>query len=111
MDCFSAGTEESSVKPEAIFVLKELGIDIKHHFSKKLIVYVDQKFDLTIIVFYEVKERCPYVSGKKCIHKSFENPSTTLGTNNKRIEAFRKTRNEIKSWLEREFIDRSSNET
>ena len=85
---FSAGTEESFVKPEAIIVLKEIGIHIKHHFSKKLFVYIDQKFDLIVTVCDDAKERCPFVSGENIIHKSFEDPSITLGTNNDRIKNF-----------------------
>jgi len=33
---YSAGTEKTFVKPEAIKVLSEIGIDISHHYSKTI---------------------------------------------------------------------------
>jgi arsenate reductase len=45
-EVFSAGTRPSKVRPEAIAVMRELGIDITGHRSKSVNEFVGQPFDL-----------------------------------------------------------------
>src|SRR6266498_4174624 len=40
----SAGTKPTEVRPEAIAVMRELGIDISHHRSKSADEFLGQKF-------------------------------------------------------------------
>ena len=44
-EVFSAGTKPSSVRPEAIAVMQELGIDISEHRSKSVDEFAGQSFD------------------------------------------------------------------
>src|SRR6516225_7415068 len=44
-EVFSAGTRPSHVRPEAIAVMRELGIDISDHRSKSIDEFADQSFD------------------------------------------------------------------
>ena len=49
-EVLSAGTEATAVRPEAIAVMREIGIDISGQTSKTLERYLDQPFDLVITV-------------------------------------------------------------
>jgi protein-tyrosine-phosphatase len=55
----SAGTNPSQVRPEAIAVMKELGIDISDHHSKHVDTVADQRFDYVLTVCDSAKESCP----------------------------------------------------
>src|SRR5690348_14169197 len=68
----SAGLEPSHVRPEAIAVMREIGIDISNHRSKSVDEFTDQHFDYVITVCDNANERCPVFSaGTERIHWSF----------------------------------------
>ena len=48
-EVFSAGTRPSSVRPEAIAVMKEIGIDISGHRSKSVDEFSGQSIDYDLI--------------------------------------------------------------
>ncbi|MEN8155022.1 MAG: arsenate reductase ArsC [Acidobacteriota bacterium] len=103
-EAFSAGTEATFVKPPAIKVLKELGIDISHHRSKLITEFRGEQFDLVVTVCDSAKENCPYFPGaKKYIHYSFKDPSDTKGSEEDVLRSFRDSREKIKKWLD-EFL-------
>ena len=65
-DCFevfSAGTKPSTVRPEAISVMKEIGIDISGHRSKSVDEFIGQPLDFVITVCDNAKESCPVFPG------------------------------------------------
>lgn len=97
---FSVGSAPTMVNPFAIEVLKEIGIDITDHYSKSMLEFEDFKFEYVITVCDNAKETCPFFPGaKEYIHKSFNDPSSTEGSYEDKLNAFRKTREEIKEWL------------
>lgn len=96
-EAFSAGTEQTVVKPEAEKVLKEIGIDISHHNSKTVQEFEGKNFDLVVTLCDSAAESCPFFPGKKVIHQSFDDPS--LAPVLERPDAFRKTRDQIKKWI------------
>ena len=49
-EVFSAGTKPGSVRPEAVAVMKEIGIDISHHRSKSVDEFSSQSFDYVVTV-------------------------------------------------------------
>jgi arsenate reductase len=101
---FSAGTYPSFVRPQAIKVLSELGIDIKAQSSKGLDHFVDQEFDYVITVCDNAKESCPVFRGaKQMLHWSIEDPVSDWGTEEAELKAFRKARDEIRKRIERTF--------
>ena len=55
----SAGTKASFVRPEAIAVMRELGIDISEHRSKNVSEFEGQQFDYLITVCDNARETCP----------------------------------------------------
>jgi arsenate reductase len=52
----SAGTKPSTVRPEAIVVMKEVGIDITLHRSKHVNEFAGQDFDYVLTVCDNAKE-------------------------------------------------------
>ena len=100
----SAGTEPSRVNPFAVKVMEEIGIDISDHRSKNVKSFVDQAFDVVITVCGHAKETCPFFpGGKKRIHRGFEDPSSFEGSEEETLAAFRRVRDEIREWIEKEF--------
>src|SRR3954453_5775668 len=61
----SAGTEAAYVRPLAIEVMGELGIDITKHTSKTLDRYLTEPFDEVITVCDVAAETCPFFPGAR----------------------------------------------
>src|ERR687883_305138 len=59
-DVYSAGTVATFVRPEAVAVMRELGIDISDQESKTLDRYLGRTFDEAITVCDRDCEACPY---------------------------------------------------
>jgi arsenate reductase len=96
-EVFSAGTKPSSVRPEAITVMKEIGIDISGHRSKSVGEFVGQPFDYVVTVCDNARDTCPvFPAGTERIHLSCEDPAGVEGTEARRLEAFRRTRDLIR---------------
>ncbi len=99
-DVFSAGTSPTRVRPEAIIVMKELGIDISGHRSKSIDEFAGETFDYVLTVCDHAKEVCPMYPGHmNSLHHSFEDPAAVEGSEGQRLSAFRKVRDEIRSYL------------
>src|SRR5262249_439651 len=63
LDVFSAGTKPSSVRPEAITVMKEIGIDISGHRSKSVDEFAGRPFDYVVTVCDNARDNCPVFPG------------------------------------------------
>jgi arsenate reductase (thioredoxin) len=101
-DVFSAGTQPSRVRPEAISVMCELGIDISGHRSKGVDEFTGQSFDYILTVCDNAKETCPIFPGHAVhIHHNFDDPAAVQGTDEERLAAFRRVRNELRTCLDR----------
>jgi arsenate reductase len=104
-DVESAGVIATYVRPQAIKAMSELGIDISKHRSKSADEFVGQDFDYIITVCDHAKENCPYFPGNaKRIHQNFTDPAMVEGTEETKLEAFRRVRDEIREWL-RDFAE------
>lgn len=100
----SAGTKPSLVRPEAILALDELGIDIRGHRSKHVAEFDGQRFDEVITVCDHARETCPVFFGAaKTTHHAFPDPAAVLGSDEERLEAFRRVRDLIQVWLRGHF--------
>jgi arsenate reductase len=96
----SAGTRPGSVRPEAIAVMKELGIDISSHRSKHVQEFENQSFDYVLTVCDSAKESCPVFPGHpNRLHEGFEDPAAFKGTEEERLSLFRRVRDEIRNYL------------
>jgi arsenate reductase len=91
----SAGTKASFVRPEAIAVLRELGIDISRHHSKNVNEFEGQDFDYVITVCDHARESCPMFFGRaEKLHHDFEDPAAAEGSEAERLAVFRRVRDE-----------------
>ncbi|MBN1384786.1 MAG: phosphate signaling complex protein PhoU [Elusimicrobia bacterium] len=101
---YSAGTEPAGVNPYAVKVMAEIGIDISDYQSKNLDSFSGKRFDFVITVCDNAKETCPFLPGaEKYKHKSFSDPAQTKGTDEEILAVFRRSRDEIKEWIEKNF--------
>jgi arsenate reductase len=92
----SAGTKPSSVRPEAIAVLGEIGIDIAGHRSKSVDEFLGQPLDFVITVCDNARETCPvFPGGGKRLHWPFEDPAAVEGPDDARTATFRQIRDRI----------------
>lgn len=98
-DVFSAGTEPTRVRQEAIAVMQELGIDISDHRSKSVDAFTGQNFDHVITVCDNAKASCPVFPGTTQIHWSFDDPAAVEGSQEHRLAAFRRIRDELRERL------------
>ncbi len=104
-EVFSAGTEATSVRPLAIRVMAELGIDISQQQSKTLDRYLDEPFDDVITVCDTAAEVCPVFPGAaRRRHLSFEDPSKATGSEAEQLKVYRRVRDEIRSRIEYELL-------
>jgi arsenate reductase len=96
----SAGTKPSIVRPEAIAVMGELGIDISGQRSKHVDEFQGQRFDYVITVCDNAREACPVFFGAtKQLHHSFDDPAAFHGSEAERLARFRHVRNELRAYL------------
>jgi arsenate reductase len=96
-EAFSAGTEVSSVRPEAIKVMDEVGIDISANRSKSVDEFLGQRFDWVITVCDQARQNCPVFPGvQQTSHWSVEDPSEATGDQKERLEAFRRARDDLR---------------
>jgi arsenate reductase len=103
-EALSAGTEATSVRPEAIRVMAELGIDISGHASKTLERYLGEPIDWLITVCDQARESCPTLPGvARQLHWSIEDPSLMEGDAERRMAAFRAARDELAARI-RQFV-------
>lgn len=99
-EAFSAGVNPTKVRPEAIAVMQELGIDLSNHRSKHVNEFAAQSFDYVLTVCDHAREVCPIFPGKTVtIHHSFVDPADFKGPDQDRLALFRKVRDEIRVYL------------
>ncbi|MFN2321630.1 MAG: arsenate reductase ArsC [Trueperaceae bacterium] len=77
LDVHSAGTERTSVKPDAIAAMAEVGVDLAAHTSKRLDEVADPwAFDVVLTVCDSANEACPvYPARTTRLHVAFPDPS------------------------------------
>lgn len=98
----SAGTKATRVRPEAIQVMQEIGIDISGHRSKVVDEFAPESFDYVLTVCDNAKESCPIFPGHgNRLHHSFEDPAAVEGSEEERLAAFREVRDQIRDYFRR----------
>jgi arsenate reductase (thioredoxin) len=99
-DVESAGTKPSFVRPEAIAVMQEIGINIREHRSKHVDEFSGQAFDYVITVCDNASESCPVFFGSaQRLHHNFQDPAALAGSENERLDHFRRVRNQLREYL------------
>lgn len=105
-EAYSAGTEATHVRPQALRVMGELGIDISGQESKTLDRYLGEPFDYVITVCDDAKEACPFFPGAaQRLHWSLPDPAAAEGTEDERLEVFRSVRDRLRQHIEGELVN------
>ena len=92
---WSAGSRPTSIRPEAIAVLQEIGIDISGHRSKSVTEIPSSEVDTVITLCGE--EECPvFLGNARRLHWGLPDPAAAAGAETDRLSAFRETRNELR---------------
>ena len=98
-EVFSAGSEPSVVHPLAMRVLQERGIDASRHRSKSVNEFANEKFDVVITLCAE--EVCPiFLGATHKLHWALPDPAAVLGSDEDRLNAFRRTADELQNRLQ-----------
>jgi len=96
----SAGSQATFVRPEAIQVMKEIGIDIASHRSKSIDEFAGESFDYVLTVCDAAKESCPIFPGHGSrIHHNFEDPAAADGSEEESLAGYRRVRDHIREYL------------
>ena len=92
---WSAGSRPTSVRPEAIAVLREIEIDISGHRSKSVTEIPASEIDTVITLCGE--EECPvFLGNANRLHWGMPDPAAVTGSEAERIQAFRAGRDELR---------------
>jgi Protein-tyrosine-phosphatase len=95
----SAGTAANgNLNPQAVAVMKEVGVDISHHTSDPVEKYLNEEWDYVITVCGGANESCPTFIGKvkHRWHIGFDDPSHAVGSEEFIWSEFRRVRDEIR---------------
>jgi len=122
-EVFSAGSTPSQVNPYAIKALAEIGVDISKQRSKSIEEFRNRPMDLVVSVCKSSATiMCAFCSSpligdrpkivdealpeaKRYLDHPFDDPSDVEGTDEEKLAAFRKSRDEIKKWLLEYFLN------
>src|SRR6202047_2108234 len=97
---FSAGVKPSGVHPEAIAVMRELGVDLSGQCSKHVSEFSGETFDYVLTVCDNARENCPiFPGGTASIHHNFVDPAAVSGPQEERLAVFREVRDHIREYL------------
>jgi arsenate reductase (thioredoxin) len=100
LEVYSAGVSPASIiQPNTFKVMEEINIDISKNYPKDVKIFSNESFDYVITVCDNAKETCPIFLGvvKNRIHISFDDPSHAKGTEEEKLNSYRKVRDEIKT--------------
>jgi arsenate reductase len=95
----------TSVRPEAVAVMSEIGIDIGSQQSKTLDRFLGVPIEWLITVCDQAREACPVMPGvHQQLHWSVDDPATVEGDAEARLAAFRAARDDLAARI-RDFLD------
>jgi arsenate reductase len=101
-EVFSAGLEAGSLRPEAVNVMSEIGIDISSQRSKSVDEFAGQPFELVVTTCDEAREACPLFPGAmRMLHWSFPDPAAAPGALEERLRAFRRVRDGLRDEVQK----------
>ena len=105
-EAYSAGATIAEVNPNAIKVMKEIGIDISNQKSKLVTKFNGQNFDYVITLCKgDSGGICPLFIGnaKQTIDWAFPDPARAKGSEEEVLKVFREVRDGIKKALKELF--------
>ncbi|HKA53026.1 MAG TPA: arsenate reductase ArsC [Candidatus Binatia bacterium] len=112
----SAGIEPAGVHPFAVRAMQEVGIDISGQTSRPVKPFLGEVWHYVITVCDHANEYCPiFPFPSRRLHWGFPDPSQANGTEEERLQMFRRVRDEIflktRAWLAEQDDPRRSART
>jgi arsenate reductase (thioredoxin) len=102
LDAYSAGTHPHGLNPLAVRVMREAGVDITAHTSKRP-EDIGVAFDLVVTVCDSAHESCPVLPGAKIVHRPFDDPprlAKDAKSDDEALPHYRRVRDEIRTFIE-----------
>ena len=105
-EVYSAGLGPSPIHPYVYKVMAEVGLDLEGHYSKGVDAFLNKAyFGILITVCEKAEARCPTFPGLgQRLYWPIEDPVRYEGSEEERIEMFRRARDRIDAhildWLE-----------
>ena len=96
----SAGLYPGEVHPWTIEVMREIGIDITSHRSKKLEAVSGESYDTIVILAEPTVEATQIIQANKRLHWFHPDPAKDPGTEEEVKTRLRRVRDEIKDRIE-----------
>lgn len=107
-EVFSAGVHPKGLNLDAVDSMKEVGIDISGQWSKNVAEFLGQRMSYVITVCDKAKESWPIFPGAfRTLHWNIDDPAVAEGSEEERMEVFRRVRGEIERAIH-EFISQAS---
>jgi arsenate reductase len=107
IDACSAGTDPHGVNPLAIRAMREAGVDISGHTSKRPEACTPETLDLVVTVCGHAHEHCPVFLARnprtRIVHHGFDDPPKLAAGARDDEEAmphYRRVRDEIRAFVE-----------
>jgi protein-tyrosine-phosphatase len=97
----SAGSHPKPLHPDAVWVMRERGIDLAGRRSKHLSEFSGQRFDYVISLCDRVREICPeFPGGPELIHWSIPDPARESGSDEETLRAFERCAAELSARID-----------
>ncbi len=113
-DAFSAGLEPKGIHPYTRQVMDEIGVSLDGQYSKSVREYLGYiNFGYLITVCDNAEKNCPttFLGVSHRLHWSFEDPAAYAGPEGKKLDKFRRVRDQIeakiKSWVDEYHLEES----
>jgi arsenate reductase len=103
-DVMSAGIEPKGLNPFAVQAMREAGVAISGQRSKDVTEFLGTPVQYVVTVCSNAREKCPvFPATVKFMHWDLDDPAEVHGTDETKLAAFRKVRDEIFAHIEQEF--------
>ncbi len=103
-DVMSAGIDPKGLNPLAVAAMREIGIDIAGQRSKDITELLGTPVQFVVTVCSNAREKCPvFPATVKFVHWDLDDPAAVQGTEEEKLAAFRKVRDEIFAHIDSEF--------
>ncbi len=101
IEAYSAGTNPHGMNALAIRAMREAGVDISTHTSKRP-EDLNTGFDVVVTVCDSAHENCPVFPGARVVHVGFEDPprlAKNAATEDEAMPHYRRVRDEIRAFI------------
>jgi len=102
LEAFSAGTRPQGLNPLAVRAMREAGVDISGHTSKRP-EDLGVLFDVVVTVCDAAREACPVFPAARMVHVGFDDPphlARAARTEEEAMAPYRRVRDEIRAFVE-----------